>query len=298
MRARILATIPQVRGGRKLPTDEEMNQDPSGKTIRWRRIDQAGSRARPVKSLQRCAPRHSFRAAPGCRFDRVDREGRGGRQLQHHESARRSSESAAPTSESGEHCAELAVPGHRSCAPLVKRMFTRHSRAWLGTLSLRHGARMLRPALALLVQLCALVAWAGPALAEPVQFVSASVPPTPFMQRQAELRGTVAQPTPGNQLLPSCGGRERAAPGAGRCARRSGARFSCLVVLQVMPEHVAGTGSGAPPSCGRAAISRHSERVVVLPGAHHAFDIEAIRNGDRRRHSGQVPGGAAQAVAS
>ncbi len=50
------------------------------------------------------------------------------------------------------------------------------------------------------MQVCALVAWAMPALADPVQFTSAPVPPTSFIQRQAELRGTVVLPTPGEPI--------------------------------------------------------------------------------------------------
>ena len=61
-------------------------------------------------------------------------------------------------------------------------------------------ALILKPTLALILQLCAVVAWTVSAWADPVQFASAPVPPTPFMQHQAGLRGTVAQPTPGEPI--------------------------------------------------------------------------------------------------
>ena len=53
---------------------------------------------------------------------------------------------------------------------------------------------------ALLIPIYALMACITPALAEPVQFSSAPVPPTPFSQHQAELRGTVALPRPGDPI--------------------------------------------------------------------------------------------------
>lgn len=58
----------------------------------------------------------------------------------------------------------------------------------------------LRAASALLLHLCAMAALASAALADPVQFRSAPVNPTPFMVRQARLRGTVAVPRPGDVI--------------------------------------------------------------------------------------------------
>jgi dienelactone hydrolase len=57
-----------------------------------------------------------------------------------------------------------------------------------------------RLTLAFIIQFCALVAWAAMALADPVQFTSAPVPPTPLMQHRAGLRGTVALPRPGDPI--------------------------------------------------------------------------------------------------
>ena len=58
----------------------------------------------------------------------------------------------------------------------------------------------MRAALALLLQLYAMASWAGAASADPVQFRSAPVNPTPFMVRQAQVRGTVAVSRPGDMI--------------------------------------------------------------------------------------------------
>jgi dienelactone hydrolase len=59
---------------------------------------------------------------------------------------------------------------------------------------------IVKAALALSIQLCAVLASAGVALADPVQFASAAINPTPFMKLQAELHGTVAMPKPGDMI--------------------------------------------------------------------------------------------------
>ena len=61
-------------------------------------------------------------------------------------------------------------------------------------------AVIVKPTLALIMQLCGMVAWPVSAWADPVQFASASVPPTSFMQHQAGLRGMMAQPTPADTI--------------------------------------------------------------------------------------------------
>jgi dienelactone hydrolase len=51
-----------------------------------------------------------------------------------------------------------------------------------------------------LTLVCALLAAGGVARAEPVQFASAAVNPTPFAARLAERHGTLASPTPGDMI--------------------------------------------------------------------------------------------------